>query len=105
MAIYWFPSQLPELQNVPHEAREEIVEMGLHTIPITWWNVFTCCVTLFPVVAAGLALTIHYGAWVKYADFLVALPVVWVWWLNTARPRIREIVQHLPQTPSRVGNR
>src|SRR5947209_12233498 len=95
MRIYWLPSQLPELKLLPKEVQEEIVESALHSIPITSQGLLSFACVVFPVVIAGLALAINFGLWIKYLYPLVGIPVVWVWWLNMARPRIRELVDEI----------
>ena len=92
MRIFWLPSQLPELKNIPNEMRDEIVEVALYSIPITLRGLLSFAGVIFPIVAIFLALAINFGMWFKYIYLLVALFVGWVWWVNMARPRIREMV-------------
>jgi hypothetical protein len=108
MRIYWLPSQIPELKTMPKEMRQEIVEEALHSIPVSAWNLFSFVAVITPIVAAGLATAITWGMWIKYVYLIVALPVLWVWSLNVARPRIREIVNDIArrqrESPSVDGN-
>jgi hypothetical protein len=100
MAIYWLSSQIPELKDMHKEMREEIVEMALYSIAISRWNLFSFVALLFPLAAAGLALQgITGGVWVKYVYLLAGFPIFWVWWLNAAQPRIREIVNEVARRP------
>jgi Flp pilus assembly protein TadB len=103
MAIYCLPSQVPELKRIPKEMQDEIVEAALNSIPISSWHLFTFAAVMFPVCATCLFLAITFGpsVWINYLFFLVGVPVVWIWWLNVARRRIRELVddvlrQHAP---------
>jgi hypothetical protein len=95
MRIYLLPSQLPELKHLPKEAQEEVVETALYSIPITSQGLLSFACVVFPVVFAGLALAINFGLWIKYLYLLVGIPLVWVWWLNVARPRIRELAKQI----------
>jgi hypothetical protein len=95
MRIYWLPSRLPELKHLPKEVQEEIVEAALYSIPITSQGLLSFACVVFPVVFAGLALAINFGLWIKYLYLLVCIPFVWVWHLNVARPRIRELVKEI----------
>jgi fatty acid desaturase len=92
MGIYWLPSHIPELKGIPKEMRDEIVEEALHSIPITSTNLLSFVAVMIPITASGLAFHVAYGwPWVKFVYLVVGFPFFWVWWLNVARPRIREI--------------
>jgi hypothetical protein len=95
MAICWLPSQMPELKRIPNEMRDELVETALYSVPISPWHLFTCAAVMYPLVFAGIYLVVTFSTWYKYFYLCVAFPIGWVWWLNSARPRIRELVEDI----------
>ena len=104
VAIYWLPSQLPELKGLPKETQESIAESALYSIPISLWNVSSFAAVMFPLVAVGMSLAFTFGPWIKYAYLLVAVPVLWVWWLNVARARIRELATDIARQEAGCHN-
>jgi hypothetical protein len=98
MAIYFFSWHLPELQHLPDEVRDDIVEEAVMNIPITRWNLFTFAAVMVPIVWIFVPLTFHVwsGFFFLYAAaFLVAFQL---WCLYTARPAIRRLVEDIDRT-------
>lgn len=92
MKLYLFPSQLPEIQHIPKEARDDLIELALHSIPITKWNLFTFSSLMLPLAGSGVVLSVEVASWFSYVYVCIGLPVIWIWWLNIARPRLKEVV-------------
>ncbi len=108
MGLYWFPSRLPELKDVPRHLQEEIVEEALYSIPISLSGLLSSAAVAIPLVIVAAALIASdFGPWSKGFFYLAALPLVWVWWLNTARSRIRELAQGITgeESERRTGDR
>lgn len=61
MAIYWRPSQLPELKHVPKDMHDEVVEAALYSIPVSLPKLLCFGVVMFPLAAVGLGLAITFG--------------------------------------------
>ncbi len=96
MALYLRSSQLPEVKHLPKERQDEIVEIALYSIPITSWNLISFLLVIFPIAGVGIWFFELFGQiWIECLYIFVALPAVWLWWLNTARPRIREVVEEI----------
>ena len=92
MALYWLPSQLPEVKHLPTEVREEIVDHALETVPISWRNVLIFVGVLAFLSTVGIPLAFMFGPWVKYVCLLLAAPIIWMTWLNLAGSRIRALI-------------
>jgi hypothetical protein len=106
MAIFWRSPQLPEVKHLPKEMQDEIVEIALYSIPITSWNLISFVLVIFPIAGVGIWFFALFGQiWIKYLYMLVALPAVWLWWLNTARPRIRQIAEEITRQRPEDHNR
>jgi hypothetical protein len=93
MKLYWFSRQVPELKDLPWEEREEIVEDGIFSIPLTLRNLSVVCGFLIPLTTLGVLLTMFVWEGTVCLWFPLAVLGLHVLFLNLARSQMRELVQ------------
>jgi hypothetical protein len=92
MAVFWRSSQIPELKDLPPEVRAELAEAALFSIPITCTNLAAAAVAcLLPALSAFLLFLIQPWSVVLFLPLAVA--GIDVFFLNLARPQLREQVE------------